>query len=112
MARRKKDVPVLFWVSKEEMELIKQKMLSFGTQNLSAYLRKMAIDGYVIKLDLPELKELISIMRRNSNNLNQLTRKVHQTGHIYNNDLEYISKQQDDLWNGVNQILTILSKLM
>lgn len=111
MARRKKDVPVLFWVSKEEMELIKQKMLSFGTQNLSAYLRKMAIDGYVIKLDLPELKELISLMRRNSNNLNQLTRKVHQTGHIYNNDLEYISKQQDDLWNSVNQILTILSKL-
>lgn len=111
MARRKKDVPVLFWVSKEEMELIKQKMLSFGTQNLSAYLRKMAIDGYVIKLDLPELKELISLMRRNSNNLNQLTRKVHQTGHIYNNDLEYISKQQDDLWNGVNKILTILSKL-
>ena len=102
MARRKKDVPVLFWVSKEEMELIKQKMLSFGTQNLSAYLRKMAIDGYVIKLDLPELKELISLMRRNSNNLNQLTRKVHQTGHIYNNDLEYISKQQDDLWNSVN----------
>ena len=112
MANRKKDVPVLFWVSKEEMELIKQKMLSFGTQNLSAYLRKMAIDGYVIKLDLPELKELISLMRRNSNNLNQLTRKVHQTGHIYNNDLEYISKQQDDLWNVVNQILTILSKLM
>ena len=111
MARRKKDVPVLFWVSKEEMELIKQKMLSFGTQNLSAYLRKMAIDGYVIKLDLPELKELISLMRRNSNNLNQLTRKVHQTGHIYDNDLEYISKQQDDLWNSVNQILTILSKL-
>ncbi len=104
-------MPVLFWVSKEEMELIKQKMLSFGTQNLSAYLRKMAIDGYVIKLDLPELKELISLMRRNSNNLNQLTRKVHQTGHIYNNDLEYISKQQDDLWNSVNQILTILSKL-
>ena len=104
-------MPVLFWVSKEEMELIKQKMLSFGTQNLSAYLRKMAIDGYVIKLDLPELKEFISLMRRNSNNLNQLTRKVHQTGRIYDNDLEYISKQQDDLWNGVNQILTILSKL-
>ena len=104
-------MPVLFWVSKEEMELIKKKMLSFGTQNLSAYLRKMAIDGYVIKLDLPELKEFISLMRRNSNNLNQLTRKVHQTGRIYDNDLEYISKQQDDLWNGVNQILTILSKL-
>lgn len=65
--------PVLFWVSPQEMELIRQKMAQFGTDNLSAYLRKMAIDGYVLQLDLPELKELVSLLRRSSNNLNQLT---------------------------------------
>ena len=54
---------------------------------LSAYLRKMALDGYVVKLDLPELKELVSLMRRSSNNLNQLTRKVHETGRVYDADL-------------------------
>ena len=75
MAKRKRDVPVLFWVSAEELELIHQKMQQYGTENLSAYLRKMALDGYVVKLDLPELKELVSLMRRSSNNLNQLTRK-------------------------------------
>ena len=69
MAKRKRDVPVLFWVSAEELELIHQKMQQYGTENLSAYLRKMALDGYVIKLDLPELKELVSLMRRSSNNL-------------------------------------------
>ena len=111
MSKRKRDIQIDFRVYSQELKLIEDKMLQFGTSNREAYLRKMAIDGYVIKLDLPELKELISLMRRNSNNLNQLTRKVHQTGNIYNNDLEYISKQQDDLWNGVNQILTILSKL-
>ena len=77
---RKRDVPVLFWVSADEMELIQQKMAQFGTKNLSAYLRKMAVDGYVVQLDLPELKELVSLLRRSSNNLNQLTRKVHETG--------------------------------
>ena len=80
MAKRKRDVPVLFWVSAEELELIRQKMQQYGTENLSAYLRKMAVDGYVVQLDLPELKELVSLMRYSSNNLNQLTRKVHETG--------------------------------
>ena len=86
--KRKRDVPVLFWVSADEMELIQQKMAQFGTKNLSAYLRKMAVDGYVVQLDLPELKELVSLLRRSSNNLNQLTRKVHETGRIYDVDLE------------------------
>ena len=52
MAKRKRDVPVLFYVSKNEMELIQQKMQVFGTSNMSAYLRKMAIDGYVLKLEI------------------------------------------------------------
>ena len=109
MAKRKRDVPVLFWVSAEELELIHQKMQQYGTENLSAYLRKMALDGYVVKLELPELKELVSLMRRSSNNLNQLTRKVHETGRVYNADLEDISQRQEQLWEGVKEILTQLS---
>ena len=62
--KRKRDVPVLFWVSAAEMDVIQQKMAQFGTKNLSAYLRKMAVDGYVVQLDLPELKELVSLLRR------------------------------------------------
>ena len=111
MAKRKRDVPILFWVSAEELELIHQKMHQDGTENLSAYLRKMALDGYVVKLELPELKELVSLMRRSSNNLNQLTRKVHETGRVYNADLEDISQRQEQLWEGVKEILTQLSKL-
>ena len=111
MAKRKRDVPVLFWVSAEELELIHQKMQQYGTENLSAYLRKMALDGYVVKLDLPELKELVTLMRRSSNNLNQLARKVHETGRVYDADLEDISQRQEQLWEGVKEILTQLSKL-
>ena len=111
MAKRKRDVPVLFYVSKDEMELIQQKMQVFGTSNMSAYLRKMAIDGYVLKLDLPELKELVSLLRRWSNNLNQLTRRVHQTGRIYDADLQELTTQQETIWDGVKQILRQLAKL-
>ena len=111
MAKRKRDVPVLFWVSAEELELIHQKMQQYVTENLSAYQRKMALDRYVVKLHLPELKELVSLMRRSSNNLNQLTRKVHETGRIYDADLEDISQRQEQLWEGVKEILTQLSKL-
>ena len=104
--KRKRDVPVLFWVSDAEMEAIQQKMAQFGTKNLSAYLRKMAVDGYVVQLDLPELKELVSLLRRSSNNLNQLTRRVHETGRIYDADLEDIAQRQEQLWEGVKEILT------
>lgn len=111
MAKRKRDVPVLFYVSKDEMALIQQKMQAFGTSNMSAYLRKMAIDGYVLKLDLPELKELVSLLRRWSNNLNQLTRRVHQTGRVYDADLQELNAQQEQIWDGVKQILKQLAKL-
>ena len=70
-----------------------RKWPSFGTSNREAYLRKMALDGYVVKLELPELKELVSLMRYSSNNLNQLTRRVHETGRIYDADLEDISQR-------------------
>ena len=111
MAKRKRDVPVLFYVSKDEMALIQQKMQAFGTSNMSAYLRKMAIDGYALKLDLPELKELVSLLRRWSNNLNQLTRRVHQTGRVYDADLQELTTQQETIWDGVKQILRQLAKL-
>ncbi|EHG31643.1 MULTISPECIES: plasmid mobilization protein [Clostridia] len=111
MAKRKRDMQLNFRVSSEELAVIEQKMSQLGTSNREAYLRKMALDGYVVKLELPELKELVSLMRRSSNNLNQLTRKVHETGRAYDADLEDISQRQEQLWEGVNEILTQLSKL-
>ena len=106
MAKRKRDMQLNFRVSAEELAVIEQKMSQFGTSNREAYLRKMALDGYVVKLELPELKELVSLMRRSSNNLNQLTRKVHETGRVYDADLEDISQRQEQLWEGVEEIIT------
>ena len=109
--KRKREVQLNFRVSPEELALIEQKMAQLGTTNREAYLRKMALDGYVVRLELPELKELVSLMRRSSNNINQLTRRVHETGRIYDADLEDISQRQEALWDGVHRILTQLAKL-
>ncbi|MFB2022270.1 plasmid mobilization relaxosome protein MobC [Pseudoflavonifractor sp. P01025] len=108
---RRREVQVNFRVSPQELELIEQKMAQLGTSNREAYLRKMALDGYVVRLELPELKELVSLMRYSSNNLNQLTRRVHETGRIYDADLEDITQRQDQIWAGVREVLTQLAKL-
>ena len=110
--KRKREVQLNFRVSPEELALIEQKMAQLGTTNREAYLRKMALDGYVVRLELPELKELVSLMRYSSNNLNQLARRAHETGRIYDADLEDISRRQEALWDGVHRILTQLAKLM
>lgn len=109
--KRKREVQLNFRVSPEELALIEQKMAQLGTTNREAYLRKMALDGYVVRLELPELKELVSLMRYSSNNLNQLARRAHETGRIYAADLEDISRRQEALWDGVHQVLTQLAKL-
>lgn len=95
----------------DELQAIQQKMQQFGTNNFSAFVRKMAIDGYVVKLELPELKELVSLLRYSSNNLNQLTKRVHETGRIYDADLEGLRQNQERLWDAAKAILDTLAKL-
>ena len=103
MAKRKRDIQLKFRVTPQEREMIETKMAQFGTTNMAAYLRKMAIDGYVVKLDLPELRELVSLLRYSSNNLNQLTRRAHETGRIYETDLEDIQQSQERIWTAVEK---------
>ena len=111
MAKRKRNIPLLFYVSEQERDIIQKKMEQYETTNLSAYLRKMALDGYVVNLDLPELRELVSLLRYSSNNLNQLTRRVHETGHLYDSDLEDLRQRYDTLWDMAQKLLVTLSKI-
>ena len=111
MAKRKRTIPMLFYVSEQEKEMIQAKMEQYGTKNLSAYLRKIAIDGYVVNLELPELSEMVSLLRRSSNNLNQLTRRVHETGRFYDADLEELRRDYDGLWEAAQKILISLAKI-
>ncbi len=111
MANRNRQIQLKFRVTPQERELIEQKMAQLGTKNMAAYLRKIAIDGYIIRLELPELKEMVSLLRRSSNNLNQLTKRVHETGRVYDTDLKDIVQNQERLWRAANDILAVLAKL-
>ena len=111
MAKRKRDVPVLFWVSAEELELIHQKMQQYGTENLSAYLRKMALDGYCIRLDLQDVKALVSLLRICSNNLNQYAKRANETGSIYCADIEDLQKRLEEIWTDMREVLVRLSSI-
>jgi len=111
MKKNVRDGQILFWVNDEERELIEQKMAQLGTDNMSAYLRKMAIDGVVVKLELPELKEMISLLRRSSNNLNQIAKRVNETGRVYDADMEDMLQKQEQLWVMASEILTKLASL-
>lgn len=94
-----------------ELQMIQEKMKQYGTRNFSAFVRKMAIDGYVVRLELPELKEMVSLLRYSSNNLNQLTKRVHETGRIYDADLEDLRQTHERMWDAARDILSALSKL-
>ena len=111
MAEQARKIPLQFYVSEQERKLIQTKMEQYSTTNLSAYLRKIAIDGYVVNLELPELGEMVSLLRRSSNNLNQLTKRVHETGQFYDADLEDLRRDYDGLWEAAQKILSSLAKI-
>lgn len=111
MANRKRNVQLHFMVTERERSLIDEKMAQLGTKNMGAYLRKMAIDGYVIHLDLSDIRELVSLLRRTGNNLNQLTKRVHETGNIYKADIEDLRQSYDELWDMTGEILSRLSSI-
>ena len=89
---------IILRVSKADRERIRAKMGELGVMNMSAYIRKMALDGYCVKLDLQDLKELIRLLRICSNNLNQYAKKANETGSIYLADIQDLQVRLDDLW--------------
>lgn len=107
----KRNVQLHILASEKEVSLIKERMNLIGVSNLSAYLRKVAIDGYIINLDLKEVRELIRLLRICSNNLNQYTRKANETGSVYAADIEDLRLRLDKVWDATEKMLSSLSDL-
>lgn len=101
----KKSVRVEFVMSEQEAELVKGRMTELGITNLSAYLRKMAVDGYIIHLDMGDIQEMIRLLRICSNNLNQYARRANEVGSVYAADVEDLRTRLDGLWDGMDKLL-------
>ena len=95
---------VRVWIKPEERKLIERRMKEAGIRNMSAYIRKMAIDGYVIRLDLKDVKEVSRLMGINSNNLNQYAKKANETGSIYLRDIKVLQEQHEEIWEELRKI--------
>ena len=106
-----RDMRIDLRVTKNEYDLINEKMQMIGCENMSAYIRKMAIDGMIIKLDIPELNEISSLLRYNGNNINQIAKRLNGGGQIYAEDIESIKEKQDRICKMMNDICFKLSKL-
>ena len=108
---RNRNVQIIFWVSEAEKSMIEEKMAQVGMTNLSAYLRRIAIDGMIVRLELPELKEMVSLLRYAGNNINQIARRMNESGRIYGTDLAQVIQNQEQLWDMANGILTRLAAI-
>ena len=103
--KEKKSVRTELVMSEQDAEVVRERMAELGITNLSAYLRKMAVDGYIIHLDMSEIQEMIRLLRICSNNLNQYARRANETGSIYAADVDDLRTRLDSLWDGMDKLL-------
>ena len=93
------------------LTFIYEKMLSMGIRSLSAYIRKMALDGYCLNLDLPQLRRMSYLLQNCSNNLNQVAKRANECGKVYAADMEDLRQRLDELIEIGRQILSRLAEL-
>lgn len=108
MEKQKRQTIMNFKVTDSEAAAILEKMKVLGIRNLSAYLRAMALNGRIIKLDLPEIREMIRLLSNMTNNLNQIAKRVNAYGNIYETEIDELHEKQQELWLMMRQLLSRL----
>ena len=109
MRERNHEIHVLW--TKDEVDRLHRKMDEAGVINRSAYIRKMALDGLIVKLDLEEISRMITLLRKSSNNLNQVAKKMNSTGSVYGADVADMQERQEEIWELAREILARLSTI-
>ena len=107
----KRTIPLWFYVTLDEKERVDKKIEARGIMNMSAYLRKMAIDGYMLSLDIPELRDVIHLLRSVSNNVNQMAKRANAGGAFDGRELARVREVQKQLWRMMNGILERLARI-
>ena len=110
MANRTRPIQLKFRVTEAEKKKIKKRMAQAKLDNQEAYIRKMAIDGYIVNLEIPDLKELVADMRVYSKRFNEITKRVNATDNIYPEDISEMRTMLRDIYNRQKAILAELDK--
>ena len=109
--KRRRTVPVQVYLSEEEQTKILARMEEIGTKNLSAYIRKMALNGYVLHVDLSPVRELVSLQRRCANNLNQVAIHANTQG-VYPEEIAALQRDYAALWEPLSEVLKQLAAVV
>ena len=110
--KRRRCVHLHVMVTPEEQALIGERMAEAGISNMGAYIRKMALNGYVLHVDLSDIRELVSLQRRCANNLNQVAIHVNTYGGIYPDEIKALQRDYADLWGPLSQLIRKLSEVI
>lgn len=105
MEKKRKTRLLNFAVTEHEEAVIQKKMHELGIKNQSAFLRAMALNGYLLKLDLTEIRELTRLLSNMSGNINQIAKRVNSGGHLYETEMDEIKTNQAELWKIMKEIL-------
>ena len=108
---RERGIIIKVPVSEKEKEMITAKMKAMGIKNRSAFIRKMVLEGICINLEIPELKEVLRLMRYTSNNMNQYAKRANETDSIYREDIKDLQKKLDEIWQFLREILNELARI-
>ena len=110
--KRVRSVPINVWVRPDELELIRERMAEAGIQNMSAYMRKMALNGFVLHVDLSDVRKLVSLQRRCANNLNQVAIQANTYGGVYPEEIRTLQQDYAQLWGPLSELLKKLSAVV
>ena len=105
MENRKRNIQIIVRVTEEERALIDEKMKQIPTVNLSAYSRKMLIDGYIILLDIQEVKKHSAQLQKIGVNINQIAKRVNETARIYADDMDELKRIVEEVWRLERRLL-------
>ena len=92
-------------VTPEERAVIDEKMAQAGTDNLRAYLRKMAVDGYVVRVDMDGFLETVKLLRNIAGNVNQIAKRCNETRNLYAQDVEDLRQGYTQVWDELGKLL-------
>lgn len=99
-----------FRTTESEAAIMRKKMEALGIRNESAYMRALALNGYILKLDLPQIREMLRLLGNMTNNLNQIAKRLNAHGNLYETEIEEVQQKQDELWKMMRQLLSILER--
>lgn len=109
--KRRRSVHLNVMVTPEEQKLIYERMAEAGIRNMGAYMRKMALNGYVLHVDLSDVRELVALQRRSANNLNQVAIHANTYG-VYPEEIKQLQRDYADLWESLSELLKKLSEVV